>query len=67
MGDREARQRLLATIAAHFGRLHVLVNNAGMAPRVRADILEASEESFAEVLRTNLEGPYFLTQASPVG
>ena len=39
------------------------VNNAGRAPRVRADLLDATEESFDEVLRTNLQGPYFLTQA----
>ncbi len=43
--------------------LHALVNNAGRAPRVRADLLAATEESFEEVLRTNLQGPYFLTQA----
>ena len=48
---------------AHFGTLHALVNNAGRAPRVRADLLAATEESFDEVLRTNLYGPYFLTQA----
>ena len=41
----------------------MLVNNAGVAPRQRADLLEASEESFTEVLATNLVGPYFLTQA----
>ena len=39
------------------------MNNAGRAPRVRADLLEASEQSFEDVLRTNLQGPYFLTQA----
>ncbi|MGO9115159.1 MAG: 3-ketoacyl-ACP reductase [Thermoguttaceae bacterium] len=63
VGDAQARQRLLAAAEQHFGRLHVLVNNAGMAPKVRADVLEATEESFVEVLRTNLQGPYFLTQA----
>ncbi|MGA2033187.1 MAG: 3-ketoacyl-ACP reductase [Thermoguttaceae bacterium] len=63
VGQAEARRRLVEAIRRHFGRLHVLVNNAGMAPRIRADILEASEESFVEVLRTNLQGPYFLTQA----
>ncbi len=54
---------LLSSIVAHFGTLHALVNNAGRAPRVRADILAATEEGFEEVLRTNLQGPYFLTQA----
>ena len=43
--------------------MHALVNNAGRAPRVRADLLEAGEESFEELVRTNLQGPYFLTQA----
>ncbi len=63
VGDPQARQRLIAAIQQRFGRLHVLVNNAGIAPRVRADVLEATEESFVEVLRVNLQGPYFLTQA----
>ncbi len=57
------RKRLLdETLAAYEGRLDALVNNAGMAPRVRADIVEATEESFEEVLNVNLKGPYFLTQ-----
>lgn len=57
------RERLLAATLEEFGSVQVLVNNAGIAPRQRADLLEASEESFAEVLATNLTGPYFLTQA----
>lgn len=56
------RQRLVDFIAEKFGRLHVLVNNAGVAPTVRADILEADEESFDRLMRINLKGPYFLTQ-----
>lgn len=56
------RLALLDAIRAHYGRLNVLVNNAGVAPKVRADILEASEESFDYVLGINLRGPYFLTQ-----
>jgi NAD(P)-dependent dehydrogenase (short-subunit alcohol dehydrogenase family) len=56
------RSALVDATEAHFGRLNALVNNAGRAPRVRADLLEATEESFEEVLRTNLQGPYFLTQ-----
>lgn len=63
VADREARDRLLSEINAHFGRLNVLVNNAGVAPKVRADILEATEESYERVMRINLQGPYFLTQA----
>ena len=56
------RTALLDAVHSHFGRLNALVNNAGRAPGVRADLLEASEASFEEVLRTNLQGPYFLTQ-----
>ena len=56
------RSALVGATQTHFGRLNALVNNAGRAPRVRADLLEATEESFEEVLRTNLQGPYFLTQ-----
>lgn len=59
----EARAAMLSTIQRHFGRLNVLVNNAGVAPKERRDILEATEESFDHVLSTNLRGPYFLTQA----
>ena len=58
-----AREHMLSKIKQHFGHLNVLVNNAGVAPAVRADILEASEESFERVMRINLQGPFFLTQA----
>lgn len=56
------RQAALEKIEKTFSRLDVLVNNAGVAPRVRADILEASEESYDWVMGINLKGPYFLTQ-----
>ena len=46
-----------------MAKIDLLVNNAGMAPRVRADILDAEESSFDELINTNLKGPYFLTQA----
>src|SRR5918994_697780 len=57
------RRRIVDETLAAFGRIDGLVNNAGMAPRVRADILEAGEESFDEVIAVNLKGPYFLSQA----
>jgi NAD(P)-dependent dehydrogenase (short-subunit alcohol dehydrogenase family) len=58
-GDRE---RLVEATLAAYGRIDLLVNNAGIAPPVRADILEATEDSFDRLLAVNLKGPYFLTQ-----
>ncbi len=58
----EDRKKLIEFVKRTFGRLDVLVNNAGVAPKVRADILEASEESFDRLISINLRGPYFLTQ-----
>jgi len=60
---RDDRARLLDELHAAIGVPNALVNNAGRAPRVRADLLGSAEDSFEEVLRTNLQGPYFLTQA----
>jgi len=59
----EDKARMLKEIEAKFGRLDVLVNNAGVAPEVRADITEATEASFDRLININLKGPYFLTQA----
>lgn len=56
------RQRLIEFTRQAFGRLDILVNNAGVAPHVRADILDATEESFDRVIAINVKGPYFLTQ-----
>ncbi len=53
---------MLDEIERRFGRLDVLVNNAGVAPDVRADVLEAGPESFDRLISINLRGPYFLTQ-----
>lgn len=57
------RAGALHRIEQEMGRLDVLVNNAGVAPAERTDILQADEESFDRVVSVNLKGPYFLTQA----
>lgn len=59
----DARLALVDTAWATFGSLHVLINNAGIAPRERRDLLDATEASYDEVMGANLKGPYFLTQA----
>ena len=58
------REDIIGYVKNHYGRLHVLVNNAGVAPKERRDILDATEESFDDVLSVNLKGNYFLTQKS---
>jgi 3-oxoacyl-[acyl-carrier protein] reductase len=62
IADASAREHLIQATKDHFGSLHVLVNNAGVAPKVRGDLLEATEESYDWVMDVNLKGPYFLTQ-----
>ncbi len=62
IGSSDARVAMVDRIRSCFGKLNVLVNNAGVAPKERADLLDASEESFDCVLATNLRGPFFLTQ-----
>jgi NAD(P)-dependent dehydrogenase (short-subunit alcohol dehydrogenase family) len=52
----------VAEVVRCFGGVSVLVNNAGVAPRVRTDVLDATERSFHDVIGTNLVGPFFLTQ-----
>jgi NAD(P)-dependent dehydrogenase (short-subunit alcohol dehydrogenase family) len=64
VSSREDRAAVLAFTRDKFGRLDLLVNNAGMAPRQRLDMLDATEESFDELIGTNLKGPHFLTQAA---
>lgn len=56
------RKALMEYVDREFGRLDVLVNNAGVAPKIRADILETTEESFDYVVDTNTKGTFFMTQ-----
>lgn len=58
----EHRESMLSTIISETGRIDALVNNAGIAPVERADILDAGESSFEQLMKVNLQGPYFLTQ-----
>ena len=58
------REKMLGETVKHFGAIHVLVNNAGVAPKVRADLLEMSEESFDHVVGINTKGNLFLSQAA---
>jgi NAD(P)-dependent dehydrogenase (short-subunit alcohol dehydrogenase family) len=63
LGDPDSCRQLLAELDRRFPQsIDLLINNAGMAPRERRDILDATPESFDELFSTNLKGPYFLTQ-----
>ena len=62
LGCAADRSRILEQVLTRFQRLDALVNNAGMAPRIRADITKLGEESYDEVLGVNLKGPFFLSQ-----
>lgn len=63
VADTTSRTNALDAMMEHFGKINLLVNNAGVAPLERRDILEMNEESFQRVMQINLEGPFFLTQA----
>jgi len=63
ISKRSDRESMLESVKVRFGRLDFLINNAGIAPKERKDILDAEEESFELLLKTNLQGPYFLTQS----
>jgi NAD(P)-dependent dehydrogenase (short-subunit alcohol dehydrogenase family) len=56
------RDSILAGLKKEFGRIDILINNAGISPKMRVDILESSEDSFDRIMSVNLKGPYFLTQ-----
>jgi 3-oxoacyl-[acyl-carrier protein] reductase len=58
----EDRETLVQATIEAFGRVDLLVNNAGMGPRQRVDMLQVGEQSYDEVMATNLKGPFFLTQ-----
>jgi NAD(P)-dependent dehydrogenase (short-subunit alcohol dehydrogenase family) len=62
LGSGDDRLALLAFARERFEQIDLLVNNAGMAPRERRDVLDATEESFDELIAVNLKGPHFLTQ-----
>ena len=62
VAKKKERLKIFHQVISEFGHLNVLVNNAGIAPRERKDILEASEDIFDEVMDVNLKGPYFLTR-----
>lgn len=59
----EDRKAFIAEVLRRYGRIDVLVNNAGVAPRVRQDLLSATEESFDFVVGVNVKGTMFMTQA----
>ncbi|MEL7587197.1 MAG: 3-ketoacyl-ACP reductase [Prolixibacteraceae bacterium] len=62
VSQKESRLQMADATLNKLGKINVLVNNAGIAPEERKDILEATEESFEQLLHVNLQGPYFLTQ-----
>jgi len=64
ISSHDDREKIIRQVKKHYRRLNVLVNNAGIAPRERRDVLYTTEESFDEVISVNLKGNYFLTQAA---
>ncbi len=66
IADCAGHDALLDKVMAHFGRVDVLVNNAGVAPLKRVDVLECTEESYDRVMGINLRGPFFFTQRAAI-
>ncbi len=62
IANRSDHERLVAAAVDEFGAIDLLVNNAGVAPKVRLDILETTEESYDRLMSINARGPFFLTQ-----
>lgn len=62
VSKKDDRRHMVNAVFEKLGKINVLVNNAGIAPTERKDILEANEESFEQLMHINLQGPYFLTQ-----
>ncbi len=58
----EDRKAILKAVKENFGKIDVLVNNAGVAPRMRADILEVTEEDYDHLMDINQRGTFFFTQ-----
>jgi NAD(P)-dependent dehydrogenase (short-subunit alcohol dehydrogenase family) len=67
VADPANRSRILEQIRSHYGSLNVLVNNAGVAPQQRLDILDTTPESYDRVMDINLKGAFFLAQATAKG
>lgn len=63
IGQADQRAAMIQQLQESFGDLHVLINNAGVAPKERNDLLEMTQSSYEWVMQTNLTGPFFLTQA----
>lgn len=62
LGERESRERFVSAALEKYGKVDILVNVAGVAPKVRADLLEMTEESYDYVMNINTKGTLFLTQ-----
>jgi 3-oxoacyl-[acyl-carrier protein] reductase len=62
IGSREDRERVFQKTIDHFGSIDLLINNAGVAPLVRTDLLDLDEENYDRLLDINLKGTFFFTQ-----